>query len=70
MSLVKRRVSDERVLKLINGTLKAGALVEDVWAPASQGTPQGGPLPPLLANLLLDELDKFLSMVTREKGNL
>lgn len=60
MSLVKRRVTDERILKLINRYLKAGALVGDVWAPASEGTPQGGPLSPLLANLLLDELDQEL----------
>lgn len=60
MTLVKRRVTDERILKLINRYLKAGALVGDVWAPASEGTPQGGPLSPLLANLLLDELDKEL----------
>lgn len=39
---------------------EAGALVGDVWAPASEVTPQGGPLSPLLANLLLDELDKEL----------
>jgi len=60
MRLVKRRVTDERVLKLINSYLKAGALVGDIWAPASEGTPQGGPLSPLLANVLLDELDREL----------
>ena len=60
MTLVKRRITDERILKLINSGLKAGAMVGNVWAPASEGTPQGGPLSPLLANLLLDELDKEL----------
>lgn len=60
MSLIKRRTQDERVLKLINGYLKAGALCGDVWVPASEGTPQGGPLSPLLANVLLDEFDKEL----------
>jgi len=60
MTLVKRRITDERILKLINSCLKAGAMVGNVWAPASEGTPQGGPLSPLLANLLLDELDKEL----------
>ena len=60
MSLIKRRTRDERVLKLINSYLKAGALSGDVWVPASEGTPQGGPLSPLLANVLLDEFDKEL----------
>lgn len=60
MSLIKRRTRDERVLKLINSYLKAGALSGDVWIPASEGTPQGGPLSPLLANVLLDEFDKEL----------
>lgn len=60
MSLIKRRTQDKRVLKLINSFLKAGALSGDVWVPASEGTPQGGPLSPLLANVLLDEFDKEL----------
>jgi RNA-directed DNA polymerase len=60
MTLVKQRITDERILKLINRYLKAGAMVGNVWAPASEGTPQGGPLSPLLANLLLNELDKEL----------
>ena len=60
MSLIKRRTEDKRALKLINSYLKAGALCGDVWIPASEGTPQGGPLSPLLANVLLDELDKEL----------
>ena len=42
MTLVKRRITDERILKLINSCLKAGAMVGNVWAPASEGTPQGG----------------------------
>lgn len=60
MSLVKERVADRRVLKLIDRYLKAGALTEDGWEATVEGTPQGGPLSPLLANLLLDELDKEL----------
>lgn len=60
MSLVKRRTRDVRILKLINSYLKAGALHGNVWVPASEGTPQGGPLSPLLANVLLDEFDKEL----------
>jgi len=60
MSLVRRRVSDRRVLKPINWYLKAGALTAEGLAETPQGTPQGGPLSPLLANLLLDGLDKQL----------
>lgn len=60
MHRVKQRVKDKCILKLINGYLNAGALVGDQWVKAQEGTPQGGPLSPLLANLLLDDLDKEL----------
>lgn len=60
MSLIKERVSDGRVLRLINRYLKSGVMVGDVYHPTEEGTPQGGPLSPLLANLLLDRLDKEL----------
>jgi RNA-directed DNA polymerase len=60
MHRVKQRVEDTRVLKLINQYLKVGVLDEQGWQSAEEGTPQGGPLSPLLANLLLDDLDKEL----------
>ncbi len=60
MSLIKEKVSDVRVLKLINRYLKSGAMLGNVYHPTGEGTPQGGPLSPLLANLLLDRLDKEL----------
>ena len=60
MSKVKERVTDVRVLKLINRYLKSGAVIDTQWEPSLEGTPQGGPLSPLLANLLLDDLDKEL----------
>jgi RNA-directed DNA polymerase len=60
MSLVKERVKDRRVLHLIDRDLKAGALTGDGFEATTEGTPQGGPLSPLLANLLLDGLDKEL----------
>ncbi len=60
MSRVKRRVSDRRVLVLINRFLKAGVVEDGELKRTKEGTPQGGPLSPLLSNLLLDELDKEL----------
>jgi len=60
MSLVRERVSDRRVLKLIDRYLKAGALTAEGFEATLEGTPQGGPLSPLLANLLLDGFDKEL----------
>jgi RNA-directed DNA polymerase len=60
MSLVKQRVADRRVLQLIDRYLKAGALTDEGLEATLEGTPQGGPLSPLLANLLLDGLDKEL----------
>jgi group II intron reverse transcriptase/maturase len=60
MSLVKRKVADRKVLLLIDSYLKAGILEGGLAAPRVEGTPQGGPLSPLLSNILLNELDKEL----------
>jgi len=60
MSRVARKVKDKRVLRLIRRYLEAGILVGGVVSPRSEGTPQGGPLSPLLSNILLDDLDKEL----------
>jgi RNA-directed DNA polymerase len=60
MRLVKDRVKDRRGLQLIDRYLKAGALTGDGFEATTEGTPQGGPLSPLLANLLLDGFDKEL----------
>jgi RNA-directed DNA polymerase len=61
LSRVRRRVQDRRVVTLIHRFLKAGVLtLEGSVEPTAEGTPQGGPLSPLLANLLLDEFDKEL----------
>jgi RNA-directed DNA polymerase len=59
-SLVRERVKDERVRTLIGRYLKAGVMIGDDYHEVGEGTPQGGPLSPLLANLLLDLLDKEL----------
>ena len=60
MGLVAKRVSDKRILKLIRGFLTAGVLAGGLVSPSEEGTPQGGPLSPLLSNLMLDVLDKEL----------
>jgi len=60
MARVKRRVKDRRVLVVINRYLQAGMMEGGVVSPRTEGTPQGGPLSPLLSNVLLDELDKEL----------
>jgi RNA-directed DNA polymerase len=60
MSLVRRKVKDRRVLKLIDSYLKAGMFEGGIVSPRQEGTPQGGPISPLLSNILLDELDKEL----------
>src|SRR4030088_1026218 len=60
MGLVAKRVADKRVLKLIRGFLTAGVLADGLVGPTEEGTPQGGPLSPLLSNLMLDVLDKEL----------
>jgi RNA-directed DNA polymerase len=60
MGLVAKRMTDKRVLKLIRGYLTAGVLADGLVSPTEEGTPQSGPLSPLLSNLMLDVLDKEL----------
>ncbi len=60
MGLVAKRVADKRILKFIRGCLTAGVLEGGLVSPTEEGTPQGGPLSPLLSNLMLDVLDKEL----------
>jgi RNA-directed DNA polymerase len=60
MGLVAKRVADKRVRRLIRGYLTAGVLADGLVGPTDEGTPQGGPLSPLLSNLMLDRLDKEL----------
>jgi RNA-directed DNA polymerase len=60
MGLIAKRVTDKHILKLIRGFLNAGVLEGGLVSPTEEGTPQGGPLSPLLSNLMLDVLDKEL----------
>jgi len=60
MARVARRIGDKRLLRLIRRYLEAGIMIEGVVSPREEGTPQGGPLSPLLSNILLDDLDKEL----------
>lgn len=60
MSRVKRKIADPRLLKLIDRYLKSGVMIGTMLEPTEEGVPQGGPLSPLLANLLLDDLDREL----------
>ncbi len=60
MARLARRIGDKRLLKIVRRFLEAGMMCEGVCVRRYEGTPQGGPLSPLLANLLLDDLDKML----------
>lgn len=60
MSRVARKVKDKRVLKLIRSYLNSGIMIEGIRVRTEEGAPQGGPLSPLLANILPDDLDKEL----------
>lgn len=60
MARVAKRVTDKRALRLIRAFLNAGVLEGGLVSPTKEGTPQGGPLSPLLSNLLLDDLDREL----------
>ena len=61
MARVAARISDKRVLRLIRAFLNAGVMEDGLVLPVDEGTPQGGPLSPLLSNLMLDDLDKELT---------
>ena len=60
MGKIAKVIRDKRVLKLIGAYLRAGAMLDGVVIKSVEGTPQGGPLSPLLANIYLDELDQEL----------
>ena len=60
MARIETRVGDRRLLKLIRAFLKAGVLEGGLVSPVDEGTPQGGPLSPLLSNIVLDEFDREL----------
>ncbi|WP_285874874.1 group II intron reverse transcriptase/maturase [Halalkalibacter oceani] len=60
MRTLSQRITDSRVLQLIRRYLQAGVMERGLVSPNTEGTPQGGPLSPLLSNIVLDELDKEL----------
>jgi RNA-directed DNA polymerase len=60
MGQIAKRIRDKRLLKLIRAFLNAGVMENGLISPSVEGTPQGGPLSPLLSNIVLDELDREL----------
>lgn len=60
MGRLAKKIADKRMLKILRGFLNAGMMVNGVVVDREDGTPQGGPLSPLLGNVLLDEIDKIL----------
>jgi RNA-directed DNA polymerase len=61
MDRAARRISDKRLLRLIRAYLNAGVMEDGLVSPTDEGVPQGGPLSPLLSNLVLDEFDRELT---------
>jgi len=70
LSLVEQRVNDRRMLKLVRQVLEAGVLEGGEVKPTNQGVPQGGVISPLLANVALNELDKYWEGHCRKLGQL
>jgi len=70
LRLVKRRVSDRRVLKLLGQWLKAGVMEEGQWRATEMGSPQGGVISPLMANIYLHVLDMYWTKQDSELGTL
>jgi RNA-directed DNA polymerase len=60
MGILRKRINDKVLLKLIRSYLNAGVMIGGIFSESTEGTPQGGPLSPLLSNIILDELDKEL----------
>jgi len=60
MYLLSKRIEDKRLLKLIRSYLESGIMIGGIFSQSVEGTPQGGPLSPLLSNVMLHELDKEL----------
>jgi RNA-directed DNA polymerase len=68
MGQVAKRVEDKRLLKLIRAFLNAGVMENGLVSPSVEGTPQGGPLSPLLSNLVLDERTSLCSLLIGSYG--
>ncbi len=60
MNTLSKKIKDKRVLKLIRAYLTSGVMINGVVNRTEEGTPQGGPLSPILSNIILDDLDKEL----------
>ena len=60
LAKIAEKVSDKRLLKLVRAFLRAGIMENGLVSPAKEGTPQGGPLSPVLSNIVLHELDQEL----------